>query len=93
MTSSHRSTLTNLTRNFGADNYKVIFDNQHNGTKHNNDNEKNQKAAMLNQREAVYRGEGASNFFIFMIVMIIMEPRPAKIAIKVSDKFQLKLSD
>ena len=27
---------------------------------------------MLNEREAAYRGEGARNFFIFMIVMVII---------------------
>ena len=35
------------------------------GTKDNNDNQKNKKAAMLNEREAAYRGEGATIFFIF----------------------------
>lgn len=28
---------------------------------------------MLNERDAAYRGEDASNFFIFIIVMIIIQ--------------------
>ena len=69
MTSNRRRTLTNLTRNFNAG---EIFDNQHNGTKDNNDNEKNKNAIMLDDREAAYRSEDASNSFSFMIIMIII---------------------
>ena len=47
----------------------MIFDNQHNGTEENNDNK---KAVMLDEREATYRSEDASNFLNFMTVMIII---------------------
>ena len=33
MTKNHISTLTNLIRNFNAGESKLIFDNEHNGTK------------------------------------------------------------
>ena len=69
MTSNRRSTLTNSTRNFEAG---EIFDNQHNGRKGNNDNKKNKNAVMLDDREAAYRSEDASNSFYLMIVMIII---------------------
>ena len=49
---------------------KLIFDDQHNGTKDNNKN--NEKAVTLDEREAAYRSEDASNFFTFMTVMIII---------------------
>ena len=35
MTSNDRSTLRNFTRNFDAGGYKLILDNQHNGTEDN----------------------------------------------------------
>ena len=69
MSSNRRSTSTNLTRNLNAG---EIFDNQHNGTKDNNDNEKNKNAIMLDNREAAYRSGDASNSFSFMIIMIII---------------------
>ena len=71
MTSNDRSTLRNFTRNFDAGGCKLIFlifDNQHNGTEDND----NKKAVMLDEREATYRSEDASNFFNFMTVMIII---------------------
>ena len=69
MTSNCRSTLTNLTRNFDAGECKLIFDNQHNGTKDNNNNN---NTVMLDEREAAYRSEDASNSFTFMIIMVII---------------------
>ena len=69
MTSNDRSTLRNFTRNFDAGGCKLIFDNQRNGTEDNNDNK---KAVRLDEREATYRSEDASNFFNFMTVMIII---------------------
>ena len=49
MTSNRRSALTNLTRNFDADECELILDNQHNGTKDNNDNKKNRNAVKLDE--------------------------------------------
>ena len=75
VTSNHRGTLTNLTRNFDAGKSKLIFDNQHNGTKDNNDNKKlkkNKNTVMLDEREAAYRNEDASNSFTFMTVIVII---------------------
>ena len=59
ITSNHRSTLTNLTRNFGAGKCKLLLDDQHNGMKDNNDNKRNKKAVMLDETEAAYRSEDA----------------------------------
>ena len=61
MTSNRSSTLTNLTRNFDAGECKLIFDNQHNGTKDNKN--KNKNAVMLDERKAAYRSGDASNPF------------------------------
>ena len=69
MTSNHRSILTNLTRNFDAGKCKLIFDDQYNGMKDNSDKKKNKKAVMLDEREAAYRSEDASNVFTFMIII------------------------
>ena len=69
MISNGRSTLRNFTRNFDADEFKLIFDHQHNGTEDNNDNK---KGVMLDEREATYRSEDPSNFSNFMTVMIII---------------------
>ena len=68
MISNDRSTLRNFTRNFDAGGCKLIFDNQR-GMEDNNDNK---KAVMLDEREATYRSEDASNFLNFMTVMIII---------------------
>ena len=72
MTSNRRGTLTNLTRNFDAGECKLIFDNQHNGTKGQHGNKRNKNAVMLVKREAAYRSEDASNSVTFMIIMIII---------------------
>ena len=75
VTSNHRGTLTNLTRNFDAGKSRLIFDNQHNGTQDNNDNKKlkkNKNTVTLDEREGAYRSEDASNSFTFMIIMIII---------------------
>ena len=69
MTSNRRSTLTNLIRNFDAGECELIFDDQDNGTKDNNNNN---NTVMLDEREAAYRSEDASNSFAFMIIMIII---------------------
>ena len=72
MTSNQRSRLTNLTRNFDACECKLISSDQYNGTKDNNDNKKYEKAVMLDEREAAYRSEDASNFFTFKTAVIII---------------------
>ena len=59
MISNYRSTLRNLTLNFDAGGCKLIFDNQHNGT------DDNKKAIMLDEREATYWSQDASNFLNF----------------------------
>ena len=71
MTSNRRSTLTNLTRDFDAGECKLILDDQHNGTKDNNDKNKNKNAVILDEKEAAYRSEDASKSFSFKIIMII----------------------
>ena len=65
MTSNHRSTLTNLIRNFDAGKYKLIFDNRQNGIKDNSDNKESKKAVMLDEREAAYRSEVACKLLYF----------------------------
>ena len=48
----------NLTRNFDARECKLILDNEHNGTKDNNDNkklEKNKKTVVLDKKGAAHR--------------------------------------
>ena len=58
MTSNHRSTLMNLTRDFDAGECKLILDNEHNGTKDSNDNKKlkkNKNTVVLDKKEAAYR--------------------------------------
>ena len=46
--------LINLSRNFDAGECKLIFDDQNNVTKDNNDNKKYKKAVMLDERKAAY---------------------------------------
>ena len=48
----------NLTRNFDADVWKLILDNEHNGTKDGNDNKKlkkNKNTVVLDKKGAAYR--------------------------------------
>ena len=68
MISNDRSTLRKFTQNFDAGGWKLIFDNQRNGTEDSCDNK---EAVMLYEREATYQSEDASNFLNFMTVMII----------------------
>ena len=69
MISNDRSTSRKFTQNFDAGGCKLIFDNQRNGTEDNYDNK---KAVMLDEREATYRSEDASNFLNSKTVMIII---------------------
>ena len=73
MPSNHRSTLTNLSRNFDTSECKLIFDSQHNGTNDNRvNNLKKSKKAVMNEREVAYRNEDACNSFTFMTIVIII---------------------
>ena len=69
MTSNQRSTLTNLTQNFDAGGCKLIFDDQQFDMKDSNDHKKSKKAVMLDEGEAAYRSEDASNFLTVMIII------------------------
>ena len=71
MASNHR-TLTNSTRKFDAGECKLVFDNQHNGTKDNSDNKENKKTVMLDEREAACRSEDANNLFAYITALIIV---------------------
>ena len=69
MTSNHRNTLTNLTQNLDAGECKLIFDDQQFDVKDSNDHKKSKKAVMLDEREAAYQSEDASNFLTVMIII------------------------